>query len=133
MVVLSFDLASHKYAAAARRTISDLFPGRLTVIDGDSTSTLPEYHQNHPNLKCDLIVVDGGHAYDIALADLLNFEPMASEKNLVLIDDAGCESDYCVNPKKAWDEAKKRGLINEMACYPNSDRLRGFCVGQYVV
>ena len=130
--VLTFDIASHRYASVARSTVAQLFPGRITVIDGDSTQTLPKYSAAHPNETCDLIVVDGGHTYPVAMADLENFRPLANKaRNLVLMDDVACSSDFCKDPQKAWDSAKTNGWVRELGCYPAPGGHRGFCVGRY--
>ena len=77
--VIMFDLWEHAYApkaeawlrspAAAAHGIVD-GDARLTVVKGSSLETVPEFAADNPDVKCDLISVDGGHTYDVALKDL---------------------------------------------------------------
>ena len=128
--MISFDLATHRYASAARDALRSLFPDRIEIINGDSRDTIPAFAKERGE-QCDLLSVDGGHGYDVAVADLANFRALASDRNLVLMDDVACGSHFCKEPQKAWDEAKKRGWVDELGCFPTPDGLRGFCVGRY--
>ena len=68
--VVMFDLWEHAYApraeawlrspAAAAHGIKD-GDARLTVIKGSSLETVPQFAAENPDVKCDLISVDGGH------------------------------------------------------------------------
>merc|ERR1719235_541477 len=75
--VYSFDLGEHPYSKPAAKFLEDNFPGRHTATWGDSTLTLPHFHQQHPEMKCNLLFVDGGHTHEIAASDLKNFMAMA--------------------------------------------------------
>lgn len=84
-----FDLWEHAYApraeawlrspAAAAHGIKD-GDSRLTVVKGSSLETVPEFAAENPDVKCDLISVDGGHTYDIALKDLENMHLLANRE-----------------------------------------------------
>ena len=41
------------------------FPQRFEFVAGDSTLTVPQYAATHPNTKCDLLSVDGGHSLEV--------------------------------------------------------------------
>jgi hypothetical protein len=59
---------------------------RLTDL-GDSTQSVP---RAKPLLRssCNILFIDGGHTYDIALADIINMRPLANESfHRVIIDD----------------------------------------------
>jgi hypothetical protein len=94
-----------------------LFPRRLQLTIGDSTDTVPTFAELHPDLKCDLLLIDGGHWPEIVragssvrvvcvscachvrgvavsalglitlLADLVNFRAMANMTRHLLIMD----------------------------------------------
>ncbi|ELU16831.1 hypothetical protein CAPTEDRAFT_196905 [Capitella teleta] len=85
--VYSFDLGNHGYAKTMAQHLQSQYPGRLTVTWGDSTKTLPEFRKSHPEVTCDLIIVDGGHLVRIATDDHSNFRRMASLENIVVFDD----------------------------------------------
>ena len=55
--VVSFDLAAYAYSAAAKAHIDEHFPGRHTLIQGDSHTTIAAYAKD---LKLEF-VDEGGH------------------------------------------------------------------------
>lgn len=63
--VISFDLGYHNYTAPAAVYLQTAFPGRLELIIGDSTKTIPTFRAIHQGFKCDMIFVDGGHDYEV--------------------------------------------------------------------
>src|SRR5258708_19414909 len=73
--VVSFDLGSHGYVRLAKRFIDAAFPGRHSLILGDSRETIPRYIEEHPAPGFDLPFVDGGHDYDVANSSLLTILP----------------------------------------------------------
>ncbi|KXS14712.1 hypothetical protein M427DRAFT_135614 [Gonapodya prolifera JEL478] len=131
--LFSWDLPHPDYGPPARAHVNRTFPGRFYITDGDSTITLPGFHKANPDLRCDIIHVDGGHSYEVAIADLRNFYHMASRRrHIVLMDDLRCRGVYCIEPMKAWDQAVTEGWLRERACYTKTDGWRGWCAGEYV-
>ena len=61
---------THVYARPMAQYLNETFPGRLYVHFGDSTVTVPQFIRENPNFRCDFILVDGGHTYEVAKADL---------------------------------------------------------------
>jgi hypothetical protein len=59
--------------------LQELFPNRLQVIIGNSTTTVPTYGALQPESLglCDLVFVDGGHEKEVAKTDLINMAPLA--------------------------------------------------------
>jgi len=126
--IVSFDLGEYAYVFAAKRYIDSVFPGRHTLVTGDSTTTIPNYEEQvahrlknketAPPLKFDLIFIDGGHQDDIPLKDILNSQRLArDDRTIVAIDDI-CRNQerhahYTVEPTKAWDQMVKTGVITE--------------------
>ena len=66
ITVLSFDLGRWMYTKPMAKFLKERFPGRLLLILGDSTKTFPD-HSAMFRHRCDIISVDGGHTYDVAL------------------------------------------------------------------
>lgn len=157
--IVSFDLGEYAYVFAAKRYIDSVFPGRHTLVTGDSTTTIPNYEEQvahrlkntetAPPLKFDLIFIDGGHQDDIPLKDILNSQRLArDDRTIVAIDDI-CRSQarhahYTVEPTKAWDQMVVTGVITEhgfddyyeiMTSENNSEaqscKARGMAWGQY--
>ena len=84
-------------------TINKLFPGnRHSLFLGDSTKTIPEAIKNNVLPLCDVALVDGGHVYPVARADIANFASHMSEDNLILFDDY--PSNWGKGFGKSWDE-----------------------------
>jgi len=108
----SFDLP-HSYQEIGVSLINELFPGRLTVTNGNSTETIPQFFANNPTIMCDIAHVDGGHDYVTALADLNNLGSRVKAGGILLIDDTLCPGKpWCVGPQMAWDEYVKKHAGN---------------------
>ena len=76
--VYSFDIGSHYYTRPMAYYLNRTFPGRFLIIFGDSLTTLPRFAAIHPEVKCDVILVDGGHSHSVATADLRNFRKLVN-------------------------------------------------------
>ena len=114
----SFDLGIHNYTFAGKYYIDQLYPGRHTLIIGDSTKTVPNYIQKNPNKMFDLIFIDGGHEYNIASADMKNCQTLANSNTIVVVDDTiftpGWEHFYNVGPTQTWNENIKNGIVTQI-------------------
>ena len=87
-----------------------MFPGRLNVTLGDSRTTLLQYLHSTTPLTCDMMLVDGGHSVEVALADIRNFALLASQPhNIMIIDDI---PDAPV--ASAWKIARRSGIVQEI-------------------
>ena len=130
--VYSFDLGVHPYGRPSVDLLQKTFPGRLNVTWGDSKVTVPAFAKYHPNIKCDIVIVDGGHNYREAKADLRNLRAMAQTSyNFLIIDDH--PSDTLPGVKKAWEEELSANQLQEhFRCNFHSDTRRGFTVAKYI-
>ena len=134
--LVSFDLGSHDYAKVMAGYMKTAFPDRFHIVWGDSTKSVPEYVQNltllgNP-LSCDVIVIDGGHSYKVALADMQNMRAFArSPRHLVVIDDTPCVAEYCENTARALREMR-HSIKPVFGCIHYPQLIRGFSVGYYV-
>merc|ERR1712232_887975 len=108
----SFDIAQFSYTRGNLELMKQLFPTRFEYIVGPSEVTVPEFHQLNPDLRCDVISVDGDHSTEGTLNDLRNFRKMASCRNWVLMDDAGWNS-----TNSAWQRAKDEGILTQVECF----------------
>lgn len=54
---------------------------------GDSTTEVPQFSVEHPDVYCDVISVDGAHHAHFPDEDLNNFKFLSNYPNVVLIDD----------------------------------------------
>lgn len=111
----SFDLGIHTYVLPAKQFIDAAFPGRHTLILGDSTKSLPKFIRDYPNTKYDVIFIDGGHDYPIAYSDLTHCMQLAHSNTIVILDDVvytpELEAEWTKGPKQSWDEYKESDKI----------------------
>eukprot|EP00435_Cladocopium_sp_Y103_P069271 s218_g33.t1 len=102
---------------------------RLDMTWGDSLATVPSFHREHPDVKCELIFIDGGHSYDVAIRDLKNFAALANLKNnVLLLDDT-----FLDDVRRAWDEMLDMGYVEEFRSYNGEIPVGsyGFTLGRY--
>lgn len=85
--MVSFDLGEHYYVDNAKLFVDATFPGRHTLIKGNSLEMIPKYGSEHPNETFDVIFIDGGHYTDVPLQDLINCMALAHKNTLVIMDD----------------------------------------------
>lgn len=130
--LVSFDLGSHNYVLTAKKFIDTYFPGRHTLIIGNSMTTVNNY-ANITDRKYDLIFIDGGHDKNCCYSDLINCKRLAHENTLIILDDYVEESieRHNIGPKVSWDELVSMKFIEqiEVVYFGNN---RGFVSGKYV-
>lgn len=112
--LLSFDLGEHRYSAFGARFVRRVFGNdRFSIVFGDSLKTVPAHFARHPELKCDVFMVDGGHAYEVAMGDLLNAVRHIVPHGLLLIDDTHCAAEFCVDaPWKDFVAKNQHRLVS---------------------
>jgi FkbM family methyltransferase len=121
--VVSFDLGLYSHVFAAKRYIDAVFPGRHTLVTGDSTNTVPAYEDQvaHrvplPPRTFDFLFVDGGHEGEIPLKDLVNCMRLASENHIVAMDDVNRvrkeKTHWNKTPTLAWELMTSSNFIIE--------------------
>jgi hypothetical protein len=119
VTVVSFDIGQHLSVRRAKAAIDRNCPGRHELVLGDSTETLPAYARTHPATRFDLVFIDGGHDYEVARADLRNFQGMCHEQTIVIMDDVTPWWRWGEGPTRAWHEALEIGLITRASLYKN--------------
>ena len=107
--LVSFDLGNHEYTPSSLHFLQDNFRGRLQMVLGDSTIAVPTFNSLHPDFKCDVIFIDGGHSYEVASADIRNMADLAHDGTWLAIDDI---SGYGSAVNDAVDTAVEEGLID---------------------
>eukprot|EP00434_Breviolum_minutum_P007551 symbB.v1.2.006665.t1/scaffold372.1/size218212/17 len=110
--VFSFDIGQFPYTRGNSKLMKSLFPERFEYISGPSAETVKAFGEERPDVRCDVISVDGDHSTEGTLADLENFRKLASCRNWVLMDDAGWNS-----TNSAWQKAKDAGILTQVECF----------------
>lgn len=86
--VVSFDLGEHYYVDHAKAFVDARFPGRHTLIKGNSVEMVAKYADEHRgDAPFDLMFVDGGHFGDIPLRDCINCMRLVHDNTILIIDD----------------------------------------------
>jgi predicted O-methyltransferase YrrM len=138
--VVSFDLGEHDSVAVNKKLIDEKFPGRHTLVTGDSRETVPAFADGNPDLRFDLVFIDGGHEYAVAHADLLNMRRLSSARTAVVMDDLVPWQSYGSGPTKAWEEAIRDGVVAQDELLQDGQRVdatrppgvRAWALGHYL-
>ncbi len=80
--VAGLDLGEHEYAKKCLEVLQNDFPGRITVLFGDSRKTLPSLTTTY---AC--IHIDGGHSEEVAKSDVQQSVRLLKPNGFLLIDD----------------------------------------------
>lgn len=138
--VYMFDMWSHDYSPIAAEFLRSgraaLEYGlknvteRLTITRGSSLKTVLEFAELNPDVKCNILSVDGGHTYDIALQDIENMRRLAHPSfHVLFVDDTNCDKDYCVDAP--CYEHERRGTIANFLRVSEQRGARGISAFQY--
>lgn len=125
-----FDIGQHQYARVAANFLTTRYPGRLSNIWGNSLETIPKFHTEHPDVACNIVIVDGGHDEKVAMGDLTNFHQMAAAHHVLVIDDTPCQPHWCEGPTSAWSKLIAEGCVEETEAHTMGSH-HGFRVGRY--
>ena len=90
-----FDIGHHSYTKPSYEYIKTKFSFvNFEYIEGDSTSTMPEWINNHPELvyKYEVIHVDGGHSEHCISNDMKNADLLLKKDGIMIIDDTNSET-----------------------------------------
>jgi predicted O-methyltransferase YrrM len=132
--LVSFDIGTERNVILGKTYVDRKHSFRHCLIIGDSTKTVPEFVKEHPDLKFDLIFIDGGHTYDIATKDIMNCKELAHADTIVAMDDVVHDSnmEYCTGPTKAWTDAASKNIVAITDTIKFQEN-RGMSWGKYVL
>ena len=116
--LLSFDLGRHPAVAVGKGFIDARYPGRHTLVVGDSTASVPAFTALVADVRFEVLFIDGGHTEEVARADIANCRRLAAADAIVAVDDTvftpAWEQPYTVGPTQAWLEAVQSGVVVEL-------------------
>lgn len=132
--VVSFDLGFHHYVIDGKQYIDGKFPGRHTLILGDSHRTIPTFKE-FSNKKFDFLFIDGDHSFEGALKDLMDCQNLATPNAVIAFDDVVYKPEFdtgwTIGPKQAWKSMIAMGKIEEHG-YMEYQEGRGMVYGKYI-
>lgn len=123
--LVSFDLMDHWFNDAGKQYIDLKYVGRHHLVRGDSRTMVPDFINKNQNETFDLIIIDGGHEYQVALQDIINMRQLARAETILIMDDTEYEP---VN--RAWKECIEKGLVEELERRTDCDY--GWARGRYL-
>lgn len=134
LTLTSFDIGDHHYVLRGKCYIDKMYPGRHTLIIGDSTMSVPKFIKDHPETKFDLLFIDGCHEFDIAKADLENCKHLAHKDSIFIMDDTIFSDigygQWNIGPTNAVTELHEKGLLINIKAIDFIPG-RGMTVGNY--
>lgn len=80
-----FDICEHAYTRPCYEYLQSIFPNRISLIEGDSTITVPDYYSKNAHTKFDLVHIDGCHIPTIAKKDIEN--SLITTSDILVLDD----------------------------------------------
>jgi len=137
-IVHSFDLGRYAYSKVMSQFMTKHFPNRFFMHFGDSRKTVPQFINANPTFLCDIILVDGGHTYTIATADLENcvsISNTSNHDNAIIFDDYPALWQLNANIGRAWENLLRRHSVVElMRCMYSNRKTRppSSAMGVYV-
>lgn len=134
--LVSFDLGNHSYVKFAKEYIDKAFPGRHSLHIGSSIETVPQYIEQNPKIsKFDVIFIDGGHEYSVAIQDITNCRHLAHPGTVVIVDDVVYQpkwhAGWSRGPTRAWMEFVNSNKIVEDGHSFYNRKGRGISWGRY--
>ena len=114
ITVVSFDLGRRDYVKLGHDYLEETYPGRHTLVVGDSADGLPIYREQFPDQLADLFFLDGGHEGDIVQTDFDNARAMSATGWVVMDDMVGWQ-DWGAEPVRVWRKAVAEGTLTQLA------------------
>mgnify|MGYP000855884333 CR=1 FL=1 len=131
IIVVSFDILYHHYAAYAKMYVDMKYPGRHTLIGGDSSKSVLSFFKTF-NTKFDLVFIDGGHTRESSMADLVNCYEISHENTIVIMDNVvvhrGLGNGVYDSLMRCKDDL---GIINVLQIVEIGDYIDAFAICKY--
>ena len=108
--VVSVEIGRYEYTLKGKAVVDQQFPGRHTLLIGNSLLLLPQMRELFKDFRADLAFVDGGHDFPVPGADIHHCLQLLQPAGLLLVDDV-CQ--HMVDVRRAVTEAVAAKRIRE--------------------
>lgn len=127
ILVTSFDIFWFDYTRKAKLLLDIFYPGRNSLIAGNSVNTLPTFFKQFPSYQPDLVFIDGGHEHPVPYIDIYYILGHVQPGTWVIIDDYCTEhgSQGVISAVNSFVDSK---VIEDYIIYTSQDR--GWLVGK---
>lgn len=128
--LISFDIQEHAYSEVAVEYLKKKYGERFYFVGGDSTITVDQFANGSKKMICDLVYIDGGHAYDNVIQDIVHCKGLAGKDTVLWIDDF-----QGADVRSAIYECHRRGLIriHDIHWSIDSEGERAWVEASYVI
>lgn len=140
--MLSFDYGDLGWTQRQSQVMKKLYPGRMApVVFGNSVDTVPRFHAQHPEFRCDIVFLDGAKKESIHYHDIYAMRNMSKASTVLFFDEASSED--CVRGAsdakacgswgrgvpRAYNRASRAGgiVVHECAWPPKYVHRDGVC------
>jgi predicted O-methyltransferase YrrM len=117
--IVSSDIFWFDYTRKAKLLLDIAYPGRHTLLAGNSVNTLPTFFTQFDYMP-DFVFIDGGHESPVPYIDLYNILKHVKPGTPVMVDD------YCLEHGKDVIVAVNRfinlGVLSDVQFYKDDDR-----------
>eukprot|EP01029_Cantina_marsupialis_P017755 TRINITY_DN39_c2_g2_i1.p1 TRINITY_DN39_c2_g2~~TRINITY_DN39_c2_g2_i1.p1 ORF type:complete len:426 (-),score=127.35 TRINITY_DN39_c2_g2_i1:223-1500(-) len=117
VTVTSFDIMHHDYSQLSKQYIDTKYPGRHTLIAGNSTEAVPNFVNKYKPAPVDLIFIDGDHRFEPALRDIVNCKGFADMRTMLIIDNVAPHRGCGFGTFYAWRRCVEMGFLNHLHHY----------------
>ena len=99
-IFLPFDLCEHSYTKECHEYLKSKHPQLQSIIEGDSTITLPQFIRTNPSEvgTYDVVHVDGGHSQAVCISDLNGAHLLLKSGGVLILDDTSIPEITAVIP-----------------------------------
>jgi len=127
--VRSYNLRRNAFVTEAAKLVDDMYTGKLTLIHGDSKTSLHEAAEAPNQTPCDMAFVEGDRDYATAKADIMNFAKVSVPGALLMVD--GC-ANVNSETRTAFDDAVKQGMLESVSFYSDFAQFdKTVCIARY--
>lgn len=103
--VVSFGIGDTKPSVSAAQLLKQAYNGRFEAVLGPLLTTIPNFHQTHPEMRCDVVIMDDARDYGERLIDIFNMRAISSPGALLILRQI-CSKECARSTSMVWGPSK---------------------------